>query len=159
MKKQRKVKTTDKQRQAIDNIITGKHDKLAPAMRDAGYGKGASRNPGRNLLDRRGVQIYLQKLDKIAQERWNKALPDKVMEVYLDGLSATKLVGKESVEHSDHPTRMNAADRFAKFFGWMGDVAPAGRYQQFNFFSVSEERRQTFNEGFKKLLKQFYSRS
>lgn len=153
----KKVKTTDLQRQAIDNVISGKYKHVAPAMRDAGYSKESSLTPRHALFERKGVQVYLRKLDKKSQKRFAMSLPEKVMDVYLDGLEATKLSGKKAIEHPDHPTRMSAADRFAKFFEWVKEpTATGGKYAQFNFFSLAENKRKQFDEKFKDFLKRFY---
>ena len=146
---------TAMQKQGVDNILSGKYRNFAPALRDAGYTKSVANAPGHNFFNAQGVQLYLKTLSKVAKKRWNVSLPDKVALTYLDGLEATKLAGKDAIEHPDFATRLTYADRFAEFFGWRQDK-PMGniKNQQFNFFSVDEKERQDFNENFKTFLKQ-----
>jgi len=158
-KSKRPVKTTPMQKAAVDNILSGRYPSYRKAMRAAGYKTSADR-PSQKLARRKGVQAYLAKIDREARKRWGKPIREKVMDVYADGLEATKLVGKAAIEHPDHPTRKAFADRLATFFGWVDQHAEGGtgraQYQQFNFFQVDEKRRRSFNDNFKKFLKRYY---
>lgn len=154
-----KVKPTEKQIQTVDNIVSGKFKKLAPAMRDGGYSQSSSLSSQNAFLKRRGVELYLKTLSKLCKRRFNLSLQDKVMTTYLDGLEATKLFGKDAIEHPDHLTRMSAADRFAEFFGWKRGFMPVAgqQFNTFNFFSVEQEEQKKFNDNFKNMLGQFYN--
>jgi hypothetical protein len=159
MKKRYNIKTTPLQKRAVDNIISGKFPSKKAAMKAAGYAERSAAIPTPALIQRKGVKIYLKKLSKIAKERWNMDLPDKVALTYLDGLMATKLVGSEAIEHPDYAVRKTFADAFAEFFGWRGDSSVAGnKYAQYNFFSIGPEKRRGFNERFKNFLAEHYSK-
>lgn len=150
-----KVKTTAKQKQAVDNIVSGKFKSVAAAVRDAGYSDKVAKSASQNVLPARGIEVYLELLDKKAQRQFNLCLKDKVMEVYLDGLDATKRVrvGKRSFMDVDHLARKAFADRFSEFFGWTKETPPQQQAQQYNFFMFSKVKRDTFNEKFKEFLK------
>ena len=144
---------TLKQVKGVDNVLSGRFPSASQALRAAGYGKHVK--PGPEFFKAQGVELYLKTLSKVAKKRWNYSLPDKVMLTYLDGLEATKLAGKDAVEHPDWLARKAFADRFAEFFGWTrGETSAVGRLQQFNFFSVNEDDRKNFNENFKLFLRQ-----
>jgi len=153
-----KVKVTEKQRRAVDNIVTGKFKTAPPAMRDAGYTLESSKEPDKNLFSRRGVELYLKTLSKVCKNRFNLSLQDKVMTTYLDGLEATKLYGKNAIEHPDTMARIASADRFAEFFGWKRGVVPTAsqQFNQFNFFSIDQEEQKRFNDNFKNMLGKYY---
>lgn len=144
---------TVKQVKGVDNILSGRFPNSTQALRAAGYGKHIK--VGQEFYKAQGVELYLKTISKVAKKRWNYSLPDKVMLTYLDGLEATKLAGKDAVEHPDWMARKVFADRFAEFFGWTrGETSPVGKLQQFNFFSVNEDERKNFNENFEKFLRQ-----
>ncbi|HZX13020.1 MAG: hypothetical protein UV58_C0013G0008 [Candidatus Wolfebacteria bacterium GW2011_GWC1_43_10] len=146
---------TPMQKRGVDNILSGKYNAAAPALRDAGYKPKTVINPQENFFKAQGVGLYLKTLSKVAKKRWNVSLPDKVALTYLDGLEATKLYGKNAIEAPDYMARKVYADRFAEFFGWThGDLAPGAKLQQFNFFSVDEKTRNDFNSHFREFLKQ-----
>jgi len=160
-----KRKTTPMQKRAIDNILSGKFKtvggktNLGKAMLAAGYTPSSARVPA-NLPKRTGVQLYLKRIEKRAKKKLGIPLRDKVMDTYLEGLRATKLYGKEAKEHPDYLARKAYADQFAEFFGWIdkhksgSGAVPA--FNQFNFFSVDEKKRQKFNDSFKSFLKRYY---
>lgn len=149
------------QKRAVDNILSGEYPTKKAALEAAGYKESAASTPKATLAKAEGVQIYLKQLDLDAKERWGKSIGHKVMDVYADGLDATKLYGKDSVEHPDFGERRQYADRLSELMGWRKPQAEAGsrpiQYQQFNYFSVNEERREEFNKNFKKFLKDFYA--
>lgn len=155
-----KTKPSNLQKRAVENILSGRFKSRAAAMRDAGYSKTTSHRPTEKLARSKGVQAYLEQLGGEAMKRWNMSIQDKVMSTYLDGLEATKLVGKNAVEHPDYIARKMFADSFANFFGWQrtGIAMPGGGIQnnQFNFFSLPEPDKQEFNETFKRFLGEYY---
>lgn len=104
---------------AVNNILSGDFKSTAPAMRDAGYSKRSSLNSRHTLFNRRGVQVYIESLFEIARRRWGMSLPEKVMLVYLDGLEATKRIGRKAVEFPDWVTRKAYLDTLAGFLGWI----------------------------------------
>lgn len=155
-KQGRAVGPTRKQKRAVDNILSGKFKSKKAAMVEAGYSELVASDPKKKLVDTKGVNTYIKQLDLQARERWNKSIREKVMDVYADGLDATKLYGKQGLEHPDHMTRKAFADRLAEFFGWDHSGDQLGRpaqYQQFNFFSVDDKRRSKFNEKFKEFVR------
>lgn len=112
-----RVKPTLKQVSAVNNILSGEFKSYASAMREAGYSKKSSFNPRHTLGNRRGVQAYLNSLSEAAKRRWGVSLPVKVMMVYLDGLEANKLVGREAVEWPDWMIRLAFAEKLSEFLG------------------------------------------
>lgn len=151
-----KVKPTLKQKAAVDNIVTGKFKSVGAAMRDAGYSAKSSKKPRHALINRRGVEVYLNKLDKMAQKRFSLCLRDKVMETYLDGLDAVKPYGKK--EYPDHMARKAFADRFSEFFGWSREAPPTQGHAQYNFFMFDKTKQDSFNAKFKDFLTESYKK-
>ena len=131
-------KPTPMQKQAVDNVISGqfvrKNGKpnVSAAMRGAGYAESSVHKATETLGKAKGVQAYLKELGGEAMKRWNMSVQDKVMDVYLDGLDATRLFGKDAIEHPDHLTRKAFADRFSEFFGWVqsAQLPPGSHVQQ-----------------------------
>ena len=113
------VKPTARQKRAIDNILSGGFKTIASAMREAGYSIRSSHNPKHILANRRGVQNYIQSLPNTARKRWGITLQEKVLDVYLDGLDAIKLHGKEGNEHPDYIIRLDYANKISEFIGWL----------------------------------------
>jgi len=153
----RRVKATEKQKRAVNNIISGRFNSRAEAMREAGYAKTTSYRLTEKLLESKGVEAYIKSLDVTAQKKWGLSLPMKTMLVYLSGLDATKFYGKDGVEHPDFAVRLKFADRFAEFFGWINrSPARAGRLkkQPIFFETPEEEGRTDFNNRFKDFLRQ-----
>lgn len=152
-------KPTQLQKRAIDNIVSGRFKSIAEAMREAGYSANTSHRPREKLAMSKGVQAYIESLSKVAKKRWNMSIEQKVALVFLEGLEATKLVGRNAEKvHPDFAVRKIYADSFAKFFGWVQGEVPSGDiHQQFNFFGISEEDRERFNTKFKSFLKDYYS--
>ena len=111
------IKPNPKQIMAINNFLSGQFKSLASAMRDAGYSEKSSYNARHVLLNRRGVQVYMESMSDIAQKRWGMSLPEKVMMTYFDGLKATK---GGTTPQPDWMVRMVSADRFAFLLGWTG---------------------------------------
>ena len=146
---------TPLQKRGADNILSGKYKTYAPALRDAGYAPSVAAHAEEKFFKARGVQLYLKTLSKVAKKRWSLSLPDKIAMGYLDGIEATKLFGKNAIEHPDYIARLSYLDRFAEFFGWRkGEAVGNIKNQQFNFFSINEEDRRDFNASFKEFLKQ-----
>lgn len=161
----KKIEPTQMQRQAVDNIVSGKFVKksgkpdLGKAMRDAGYSQQSSLHPKIALAEKKGVQAYVEQLGEKAKTKWGMSMEDKVMDVYLEGLDAQKPFGKDAVLFPDHPTRKLFADRLAEFMGWVQPIAIMGsgnKVQNFNFFSLPEQKRQAFNTNFDQFLKKYY---
>lgn len=121
-----KVKATPRQINAVNNILSGEFKSIAEALREAGYSEKSSLNPRHVLANRQGVETYIKSLSVIAQKRWNLSLPNKVALIYLDGLSATKIVGK-GIEFPDWSIRLASANTFANFFGWTTSSSPKRR--------------------------------
>lgn len=159
MKKERNVKPTKRQKRAVNALISGEAKSVKGAMLDAGYSKWTAGKGTDRLIRTKGVAVYLRELDKESRKLFAMSLPAKVMNVYLEGLSAERPYGKNAILFPDHLTRKAFADTFARFYGWLGERLPAGgKYTQFNFFSVGEKERGEFNRNFKGFLKYFYER-
>lgn len=146
-----KVKPTNKQVAAINGIIEGKS--AGVAMRDAGYSRVTALNPRQNLVGTSGAKAYLQKLDKLSYRKYKLNLADKLADTTLNGLEATKLFGKDAIEHPDWSAR-------ALFVKMLNEIAGVTKPQeisvnnrQFNFFKVSEGERTEFNNKLKDFLR------
>jgi len=159
----KEIHPTFMQKTAVDAILSGKSKTVAGGMRLAGYAEPTIHKSKEDLVKSRGVQEYLKTFSKVSKKRWNLSIQDKVMATYVDGLEATKLVGKDAVEHPDYIARKMFADKFSEFFGWSKAVMPFGGGQvnnnQFNFFSLPEPEREQFNETFKHFLGEYYKGS
>ena len=102
-------KPTPLQKMAVDNILSGKFKTKKAAMLDAGYSEPVSGNPSQQLAHRKGVQAYLKSLGGKAISKWGMPIEDKVMDVYMEGLDATRLYGKDAIEHPDWGARKSFA--------------------------------------------------
>ena len=162
-KKEYNVKPSPRQIQAVDNWVSGKYKSKKAAIIDAGYDE-LTANRGDDVFKRKGAQIYIKTLSVMAKRRFNMPIANKIMGVYLDGLDATKLYGKDAVEHPDHRTRKEFADRLSELIEfvpttYMPGSAPQGKganFNQFNFFSMAEKERENYNNNFKDFLTKYY---
>ena len=156
MKKQYKIKPTEKQKRAVENILSGRFNSKKAALLDAHYSKKSSEN-AKLMLEKKGVKQYLAALGNNAKKRWNMEIEDKLLNVYMDGLDAEKPYGKDAQLHADHPTRLKFADRLSEFFGWRDQEGKAPvsspKMNQFNFFSTPKEEREAFDEKLIKFLR------
>lgn len=150
-----RVLPTAKQKLATDMILSGKAVSVPDAMRKAGYSDSSAHNATKVFTRSQGVDIYLKSLDALSRKKFGMSIQDKVMNVYYEGLEATKLFGKEGIEHADHPTRILAADRMAGFFGWnkVGVEDETKQFNQFNFFNVKQDKQKEFQSNLKEFLK------
>jgi len=143
------IQATDLQIKAVDNVLSGKFDSTAAAMRDAGYSKTSAINPWLNLFERKGVQWYLEKINREYKQGTGITLPDKVMKVYTEGLDA-----KDKEGLTDHNTRKKFADEFSKFFGWKTEQQELPhQMNQYNFFSTNKDKQGEFNKNLKRFLR------
>lgn len=146
---------TPRGKRAVDNWLSGKFKTKKDALLEAGYSQSTASTNAHNVFQTQGIQLYLKTLSKISKHRTGLSLPDKVAMVYLDGLEATKLYGKNAIEAPDWQARKAFADKFSEFFGWSHpQFAPGSKFQQFNFFATPVEERQSFNDDFKVFLRQ-----
>ena len=148
----------------VDNIISGEYKTREGAAIAAGYSPTSARHGlAKKILESEAVQVYLKKIDKVSREKYHSSIQDSVMNTYFEGLKATKLFGKDGIEHPDWLARKSFADKFAEFFGWSTpfgspNLHPQGN-QQFNFFMFSKEEKRDFNSSFEGFLRQFYANS
>lgn len=148
------VEATEKQRAVIDGYLKGLP--WTEALRAAGYNRSSALHYSKKeFLNSKGVQRYISQMDKHAQKRFGDSLPDKVMEVYFDGLEATKAVkvGQQTEEVPDWSARKSFADKFSEFFGWSREQVPTETQNQYNFFSVPKSEQEAFNQKFKEFLR------
>ena len=149
-----------KHEKLVDNLISGQFKTKEAAAVSAGYTrKSVEAGVASRVLKTHAVDVYLKKLDKISRTKFRVGLQDKVMNTYMEGLDATRLFGKEGIEHPDWQARKSFADSFATFFGWIESEKshPTQQNNQFNFFSVPKEEQEVFNNEFEQFLKQFYA--
>lgn len=151
-KKKQVIQTTPKQKRAVDNVLSGKFNSKAAALRDAGYSDESAQVSSR-VLASEGIKQYLKSFSKSAMKRWNMTIEEKIVSVYMDGLDATKLYGKSAIEHPDHLARKSYADKLSEFFSWSQSPQLAKQqFQQFNFFTTPEKDREVFNDKLKGFL-------
>jgi hypothetical protein len=152
-----KTKPSTLQKRAVQNILSGKFKSTAAAMRDAGYSETTSHRPAEKLARSKGVQAYLHELGDDAIAKWGMSIENKVMDVYLSGLEATKLVGKNAVSQPDWQSRLQFANSFASFFGWKESQPKGGKiHQQFDYFGIPEDQKAVFNKKFENFLREYY---
>ncbi len=144
-----------KQKLAVDLLLSGRATTPTQAVRMARYKETVVRNAETHVMRSKGVALYLKNLDDACRKKYGMSLQDKTMNVYYEALDSTKLFGKEAIDHPDHPTILQAADRMAKFFGWeKGDIDDDSKqYNQFNFFNVKPEQQAKFQDNLKNLIK------
>lgn len=141
------VKPTNKQVKAIHAIVAGEAN-IGKAMREAGYSTKSSENPKQNLLDRRGVQKYLDTLDTKAQRLFHMSALDKALDVYLKALQA-ELSGSSE---PDHKVRMMAADRLVAIL-LAATQRDAEALHVRNALSYTPEEQKSFNDEFRAFLR------
>jgi hypothetical protein len=151
-------KPRPKQKLMVDLKLSGRAETITDAARQAGY-RDSSLHNVHILTQSVGVRTYLATIDKKSRKRFGMTLPDKVMNTYFEALDATKLYGKNAVEHPDHKVRIEAADRYAGFFKWKetGIEDKKNEYNQFNFFQTKAEDQEKFHANLKSFIKKSYN--
>jgi hypothetical protein len=152
----RRGEPTDMQRMAVNLIVSGQAKSVHQAMKKAGYSKHSAMHKKQDFIMRHGVQTYLRRLDDRARMKWGMAVQDKIMDTYAEALDATKLYGKKAIEHPDHSVRIQAADRFSRFFKWTeeGIDDDKKQFNQFNFFNANPEQQKKFHDNLKHFIKE-----
>jgi hypothetical protein len=179
------IKIRSNNKLAVDKILVGVP--ATQAIRETGHTPHRRQivrhNAIKRVMESKGVQFYLKRINEAlevenakflkSKEGKSKAiemrvgeriLPRLVIKTYVEGLNATKLYGKDAIEHPDTKVRILAADRLSEFFKWRRQEgtpsSPTGtNYSQFNFFSVPEDKRGKFDQDFKVFLKHFYNKN
>lgn len=151
MTRLKKGKTTNLQKRAVDNIMSGEYKSKSAAMIAAGYSKRVSRTPSQ-VISSPGVQEYLKNFEQKAVVRFGMSLDQKIMDVYLDGLDADRPLGNLGDIMPDHKVRKDFADTIQESRGMMKSKAKGG--QVFNFFMFDKESRSTFNEVFNSFVRE-----
>ena len=84
-------------------------------------------------------------------------MTEKTVDVYMDGLKATKLYGKDAVSHPDYAVRKAYADKLVEFMGWrnspVSSEAVGNKTQINNFFVTPKAEQENFNRGFKQFMR------
>ena len=140
------------QKQAVDNIMSGKFKSKKAALLDAGYAPASANNITQDFLSRKGVQQYIQSFERKAQVRFGMTLDEKIQDVYLDGLDADKPLGKHGEVIQDHKMRKDFADTIQEIRGNLKGKSRANK-QIFNFFMVDKESRNNFNKNFESFVR------
>ena len=148
-----RVKPTEKQIKAINGVLSGKNP--SQAMTGAGYSRKTTSHTKQNFFHSQGVLQYLAKMDKESLMRFNMNLGDKLVSVYVGGLEATKLHGRNAIEHPDWIARKAFADKLAEFMGWTKEDKTRTFNNQYNFFAVPLEEREDFNIKFGQFVKDY----
>lgn len=148
------IEPTKKQRTVIDSYLKGLP--WTEALRVAGYNESSALHYSKKeFLNGKGVQRYISLMGAKAEQRFGESLPDKVMDVYLEGLEATKAVkvGQQTKEVPDWSARKSFADKFSEFFGWSREQVSTETQNQYNFFSVPKSEQETFNQRYKEYVR------
>ena len=143
---------TQKQKQAVENMLSGKYKDQGKAIEAAGYTRSVSEHP-KTLIQSDGVQKYLKSLDKKSRKILGIGVDEAIVETYIKGLKADKPYGREGEVHADYATRKKYVDTIAEFKGLKTQQPiPTGGHNQFNFFSVPKKDQEEFNEKLKGFL-------
>jgi hypothetical protein len=141
------------QKALVHELLSGNHKTKKSAVLAAGYSESSSNQP-KIIIQNEGVQKYLKQLDDESKNANGKTLRKKVVDVFYAGLEATKLVGKDAVEHADHKERRKFAQEFAKWFGWSFEHPPVPhQYSQYNFFATPKDKQEEFNADLKAFIR------
>jgi len=151
-----KVKPTEKQIKAINGVLAGKN--LSQAMTGAGYSRKTTSHVKQNFIKSRGVAQYLAKMDKESQMRFNMNLEDKLVSVYVSGLEATKLHGRNAIEHPDWLTRKAFADKIGGMLGMGNRDQEDTTNNQYNFFMFKKEEKEEFNSAFAGFVRGYFKK-
>lgn len=149
-----RVKPTEKQIKAINGVLAGK--KPTQALTEAGYSPKTSSHVKQNFFHCRGVIQYLAKMDKESLRKFKMHTGEKLIDVYLNGLEATKLHGRNAIEHPDWLARKAFADKLAEFMSWTKEDKVQTFNNQYNFFSVPLNEREDFNVKFSQFVRDYY---
>ena len=145
--------TSTRQKRVVDNMLSGDYPSKAKAIKAAGYSDAMAHKPAR-VINSSGVQKYVKKLDKKSRELFGVSIGDKIVEVYTEGMGATKLFGKNAIEHPDWLARKAFADKIGPMIG-LGTGPPegGGKGNQYNFFMFNQQEKSEFNSAFGKFVK------
>lgn len=153
----RAVTVTDLQKRAVDNILSGDYASASKAMVAAGYSPTSSKDPRYLLFERSGVKAYLAELEQKSKKKYGMSMAEKTIDVYMGGLEATKLYGKDALEHPDYAVRKAYADKLTEFMGWHGSSGEnpikSNKTQINNFFVTPKEEQESFNKDFKQFMR------
>jgi len=152
---------TNRQKKGVANLLSGDYPSKKAALVAAGYTSPASvsRNPA-TFMRQKGVQKYVKLLDKESRRIFNgQGIEKKVIEVYVAGLKATKLFGKNAVKHPDYLARKAYADRISPMVGIEGGDKGGKDQNQYNFFMFNNQEKNDFNEAFGKFVKNHFKPS
>ena len=157
-KKKAEREITLKQMRGVQNIVSGEYPSKAKALQAAGYSakSGNSMNPKR-FLQQDGVKKYIRSLNKESRKIFGKSIEKKVVEIYVAGMGATKLFGKDAIEHPDWVARKAFADNMASMLGMKGETAPQ-KGNQYNFFMFNQTERDEFNSAFGDFVKGYFKK-
>ena len=149
--------TTLKQKRGVNNMLSGKFPSKAKALEAAGYSHTIAHKP-QGFIRSAGVQNYLKKLNIESKRLFDgKGIEDKVIEVYTEGLGATKLFGKKGIEHPDWLARKAFADKIGGLLG-MGTEDKGGDQNQYNFFMFKPQEKEEFNQAFGGFVKNYFKK-
>jgi len=111
------IEPTRKQALAIKQfLVEGKN--WTQALRIAGYSESTAKHYSKKeFLKSCGAQKFYCYMDNKAMKEFGMPLPEKIMELYLEGTQATK-TGADGIEHPDWNVRYEYLLQFAYWFGW-----------------------------------------
>lgn len=149
--------TTDMQKKAVDNYLSGKYKTKKDAVAAAGYGR--NRNATSLVYNGAGVKVYLEKLEAQARKKYGVDLREKSVDVLMEGLDAYK-VTKEG-NNPDFAVRKQYLDKLYDLMGVNKELNSSSMAQprskkntQVNFFMTNKEDQEVFNTQFKSMMKE-----
>jgi len=149
--RKRRVITKPMQKQAIDNIMSGKYKSKKRAIMAAGYSESVGNNP-HLLLSKKGALQYLENFETKARIKFGVPIESKLQDVYLEGLEADRPWGKNDII-PDYKVRKEYADTISEMLGLVKTKARDTK-QQFNYFMLGKKDRDNFNTAFNDFIKE-----
>ena len=147
----KKVKATNRQKTAIDNLMSGQYKTEKAALMAAGFSEQSAAKGKSMILQTRGAEEYLKNFEAKALVKFGMTIHSKLQDVYLEGLDADRPWGKNDVI-PDYKIRKNYADTIAEMLGII-ESKVKGPAQQFNFFMFDKVERSRFNKLFNKFVR------
>lgn len=140
---------SDKSASAIMNLVTGKAKSLSSAQKMAGT---KAPLPFSKFMAKNGVRKFLKALDEASIAKYHQSMATKMIDVFMDALSADKLVGKFDQVMPDHRVRVDVATKLSEILAIkpVEKAAQAGPTTniQYNYFSTDKSKQIEFNKQF-----------
>lgn len=149
--RKKKVKPTNMQKVAIDNLMSGQYKTDKAAIMAAGFTEQSAAKGKSMILQTRGAEEYLKNFEAKALIKFGMTIHSKLQDVYLEGLDADKPWGKNDII-PDYDIRKKYADTIAEMLGII-ESRSKKTAQQFNFFMFGKDERSKFNHLFNQFVR------